>query len=161
MQRRWAGVVAAAAGLVVACAGRPDAAAARAALMAADRAFAEASARRGAEGWTSYFEADARQFHTRGVSIGTDSIRAVMTRAFADTTRRLLWEPVRAVVAASGDLGYTIGRWESRALGKDGTWTAAGTGNYVTIWRRQGDGSWKVSVDIGNADPVAVPPATR
>ena len=30
---------------------------------------------------------------------------------------------------------------------------ADGAGNYVTIWRRQGDGSWKVAVDIGNADP--------
>jgi len=159
MKRRWVGVAVAAAGLVVACGGRPGAAAARAALMAADRAFADATARRGAEGWTSYFEADARQFHARGVSIGTDSIRAVMTRAFADTTERLSWQPVSAVVAASGELGYTIGRWESRALGQDGRWTAAGTGNYVTIWRRQPDGGWKVSVDIGNADAVAAPAA--
>jgi ketosteroid isomerase-like protein len=159
MRRVWVGVLAASAMVLVSCAGRPDGAAVRAALMAADRAFAEATAQRGGEGWASYFEGDARQFETRGVLIGGDAIRAAMTRAFADTTARLLWHPVSAVAAASGELGYTIGRWESRARGKDGAWTADGSGNYVTIWRRQGDGSWKVAVDIGNADPVARPPA--
>jgi len=156
MRRVWAvglGLVLAGA---PACARRPEVEAARAELMAADRAFAEATARRGAEGWTSYFAEDARQFHTRGVSIGTAQIREAMTRAFADTTRRLVWRPVYAELGRSADLGYTIGRWESRALGKDGGWTVEGTGSYVTIWRRRGDGSWKVAVDIGNQD--APPP---
>jgi ketosteroid isomerase-like protein len=155
MRCRWAGVVAAVVVGASGCAPRPDAEALRSALMDADRAFAEATARRGAEGWTSYFAADARQFHARGVSIGTAEIRRVMTGAFADTTRRLLWHPVSAVVARSADLGYTIGRWESRARGADGRWSATGAGNYVTIWRRQRDGSWKVAVDIGNPDAPA------
>ncbi len=151
MRTRWVGAMvlaAAAAG----CGGRADVEAAKAALMAADRAFAEATARRGAAGWTSYFTEDARQFHTRGVSIGKATIRAVMTRAFADTTRRLVWHPLYAEVGRSADLGYTVGRWESRALGADGKWTADGTGNYVTIWRKQADGSWLVAADIGNQD---------
>ncbi len=49
----------------------------------------------------------------------------------------------------------------SEDQGKDGAWTADGSGNYVTIWRRQGNGSWKVAVDIGNADPVAPPSGRR
>jgi ketosteroid isomerase-like protein len=44
----------------------------------------------------------------------------------------------------------------SDLLGRDGRWAADGSGNYVTIWRRQPDGSWKVAVDIGNQD--APPP---
>ena len=81
-----------------------------------------------------------------------------MEPAFADTTRRLVWHPVSAVAAASGELGYTIGRWESRVLGAAGQWTATGSGNYVTVWHQQADGSWKVAVDIGNQD--APPPDT-
>lgn len=156
MRRRWASGLGLLVAVVAGCAPRPDDAAVRAALMAADRAFAEATARTGAGGWTSYFAEGAHQFHTRGVSIGTAEIRRTMERAFADTTRRLVWHPVSAVAAASGELGYTIGRWESRVLGADAKWTAAGAGNYVTIWRRQADGSWKVAVDIGNQD--AAPP---
>lgn len=65
------------------------------------------------------------------------------------------------MAAASGDLGCTIGRWASRALGKDGRWTVQGRGNYVTIWRRERDGSWKVAVDVGNADPAPPPVVGR
>ena len=160
MKRVWTVVGALAASGALGCASRSDPAALRAALMDADRAFAEATARSGAEGWVSYFEEGAQQFHGRGVSVGTAAIRRVMTRAFADTASRLVWHPVSAVAAASGDVGYTIGRWESRALGKDGRWTVDGTGNYVTIWRRQSDGSWKVAVDIGNQD-APPPDSTR
>ncbi len=131
-------------------------AAARSALLAADRAFAAETARRGADGWTSYFTPDARQFHVRGVSVGMREIREAAARAFADTNARLVWHPVYAEVGRSADLGYTVGRWESRSLGADGKWATAGTGNYVTIWRRQPDGSWKAAVDIGNQD---APPA--
>jgi len=89
-------------------------------------------------------------------SSGTEAIRRVMTRAFADPTRRLVWHPVSAVGASSGELGCTIGRWESRAWGKDGRWVADGTGNCVASWRKQPNGSWKVAVDVGNQD--APPP---
>jgi len=153
----WFGVVVMVLAMLEACAPRPDVEALRAAVMDADRAFNDATARRGVEGWVSYFEPGGQQFHARGVSVGTDAIRRRMTPAFADTARQLRWYPVRAVVAASGDVGYTIGRWESRSRGADGRWAGEGTGNYVTIWRLQSDGSWKVAVDIGNQDAAAVP----
>jgi ketosteroid isomerase-like protein len=156
--RGWrAGAVLLAAAWSGACAPRPDPAAARAALMDADRAFAAETARRGADGWAAFFEAGGQQFQQRGVIVGAAAIRAVMARAFADTTRRLQWHPVQAVLAASGDLGYTIGRWDAQVRGAGGAWAPEGTGNYVTIWRRQGDGSWKVAVDIGNEDPPGTP----
>ena len=60
--------------------------------------------------------------------------------------------PTSAEVSASGDLAYTIGRWEVLTTDDSGSENSGGTGNYVTIWRRQADGSWKVAVDIGNND---------
>jgi ketosteroid isomerase-like protein len=160
MRRWWAGTGLALATAAAACA-RPDPEAMRSALMAADRAFAEATAQRGAEGWTSWFAEDARQFHQRGVSIGKAEIRRAMEAALADTTRRLVWHPLYAEVAGSADLGYTVGRWEVRARARDGTWAAAGAGSYVTIWRRQADRGWKVAVDIGNEDRAAEPAGDR
>ena len=151
----WLGVAMAACA-AGACARTGDTAAMRQAVMDADRAFEEATLRRGAEGWVSFFAADGQQFHARGVSSGVAEIRRRMAPAFSDTARQLRWHPVTGVAAASGDLAYTVGRWESRAQGADGQWQATGSGNYVTIWRRQADGSWKVAVDIGNQDP---PPA--
>jgi ketosteroid isomerase-like protein len=53
-------------------------------------------------------------------------------------------------------VGYTIGRWESvtSTAGRD---SVRARGNYVTIWQKQRDGSWKVAVDIGNDDAPTGP----
>lgn len=64
------------------------------------------------------------------------------------------WKPLRADVAASGDLGYTWGVAES-GPGKAGPFKPYGI--YVTIWKRQADGKWKFVYDaatILTADAV-------
>ncbi len=118
-------------------------------LMDADRAFARAVATGRLEAWVSFFADSGTMFRPGGQVVGPAAIREWMGPAFADTTFRLVWDPVRAHVA--GDLGYTIGRWESRRVGADGG-ERRQTGSYVTIWRRQADGAWKIVVDIGNPD---------
>jgi len=61
--------------------------------------------------------------------------------------KTISWKPVNAEVAESGDLGYTWGNW--KLLAKDTTYY----GNYFTAWKKQKDGSWKVTLDGGNATP--------
>jgi uncharacterized protein (TIGR02246 family) len=128
----------------------------RAALRRADEEFAKATAARGAEGWASFFADSGAMFPRKGMVVGRDRIRLFMTPAFSDTTHKLRWRSVSAVAARSGDVGYTIGRWESVAstAGRD---SVQARGNYVTIWQKQRDGSWKVAVDIGNEDAPAGP----
>ncbi|KPJ93465.1 MAG: hypothetical protein AMS18_05700 [Gemmatimonas sp. SG8_17] len=138
---------------VTSCDSAPDLVAAREAIMDADRAFAQATAARGVDGWVSYFADDGVQFRPGGTVSGHAEIRAMMAPAFADTNFSLTWEPVTAEVSLAGDLGYTIGRYESRGLGTDGQETVS-TGSYVSIWRKQPDGSWKVVLDIGNPDQM-------
>jgi periplasmic protein TonB len=59
-------------------------------------------------------------------------------------------------LSKSGDLGYVRGSY-------DASYTAAGThvrehGKYLTVWKKQLDGTWKVAVDMYNPDaPVIVP----
>jgi ketosteroid isomerase-like protein len=77
----------------------------------------------------------------------------------------LLWEPTFADVAAAGDLGYTTGPWISSR--RDAPQADPIFGQYVNIWRRQPDRSWKVEVHAAiahDADAVGpgqlrVPPA--
>jgi ketosteroid isomerase-like protein len=59
----------------------------------------------------------------------------------------LTWEPTFADVAQSGDLGYTTGPWEIRPSGPKDKPTAYG--HFVSVWKRQADGVWKVVVDLG------------
>lgn len=142
--------------LGAACVSSPDLAAARAALMEADRAFARATAERGVEGWVEYFAADGAMTRPGGVIVGPDSIRAFMTPTFADTSFALTWEPERAVMGGAGDLGYTIGRWQTRGRNQQGQ-VMVRAGTYLTVWRKQPDGSWKVEMDIGSPDGPAAP----
>jgi ketosteroid isomerase-like protein len=58
--------------------------------------------------------------------------------------RALAWKPLRAEVAASGDLGYTWGVAES-APAKAGPFRPYGI--YVVVWKRQADGQWKFVYD--------------
>jgi ketosteroid isomerase-like protein len=84
---------------------------------------------------------------------GTDAIRKTFTEMTGTPGFALSWTPTRADVAASGDLGTTIGTYEMSMAG------SSEKGKYVTVWRKQTDGSWKVVDDIFNADAPTQPPA--
>ena len=55
---------------------------------------------------------------------------------------KLEWWPVWAGIAASGDLGFTTGPYAVNGTRR---------GHYVTIWKKQADGSWKWVYDGGPA----------
>lgn len=117
-------------------------------LMAADRAFNGATQARGAEGWVSYFDAQGAMIQAnRGEIRGLDAIREAIA-GLDDPAFTLTWEPVRAQGSDDGTLGYTVGSYESIvALTAD---TTVSRGLYVSVWRRQPDGSLKVVMDLGN-----------
>lgn len=62
----------------------------------------------------------------------------------------LSWYPIFADVSLAGDLGYTTGPWELRAKGKDDPEVAA-YGDFISLWQKQADGTWKVKIDHGVA----------
>ena len=130
----------------------PDVTQTRAALQDADRAFNQATARQRAEGWMQFMAPDGALIRPGGTITGP-AVRDAIIRMFADTAFTLTWEPVQADVGASGDLGYTVGRWEAHFRNEQGA-RVASTGRYLTIWKQQADGAWKVVQDIGVTDPA-------
>ena len=64
----------------------------------------------------------------------------------------LTWTPIKADMAASGDLGYTYGNYIYTAKNKEGK-SVTSYGKYTSIWKKQKDGAWKVVVDMGNSSP--------
>jgi ketosteroid isomerase-like protein len=82
---------------------------------------------------------------------------------------KLSWAPTFADAASSEDIGYTTGPYEFRKA--EMTETPQSWGHYVSIWRKQRDGSWKVEVELGishekfstavaDVKDVATPPAS-
>jgi len=61
----------------------------------------------------------------------------------------LSWDPEWAEISASGELGWTTGPFEFRATSASDTVSDAG--HYVTVWRRDPTGAWKLAVDIGTS----------
>lgn len=70
----------------------------------------------------------------------------------------LAWQPAFAGMAEAGDLGFTTGPWEFKSDIKDEK--PAGYGHFVTMWKKQQDGSWKFVVDLGISHPISGGPLT-
>jgi ketosteroid isomerase-like protein len=70
---------------------------------------------------------------------------------YKDDGQKLIWEPIFATVARAGDLGYTTGPWELKKSAKDEK--PIEFGQFISIWKKQADGSWKVIVDVGIDNP--------
>lgn len=104
--------------------------------------------------FVSYFAPDA-SFHAQGMPVATGSA------AIMDTFMKISgapgfsvqWTATKADVSAAGDVGYTVGTYEASANG------ATEKGKYVTVWKKQSDGTWKVAEDIFNADAAGPPPS--
>jgi len=76
----------------------------------------------------------------------------------ADKKPLLAWQPAFAGMAASGDMGFTTGPWEAKEDIKDEKPQAYG--HFVTVWKKQADGSWKFVVDLGISHPQSGGPQT-
>jgi ketosteroid isomerase-like protein len=119
-------------------------------LLQTDIEFAKASVGKGAaEAFAIYLADDAMQLPAGGNPIsGKKAILEGIGSGYI-----LNWEPKKAEVAQSGDLGWTWGTYELRTKDTDGK-PVVHYGKYVNVWRKQQDGTWKVIVDMGNASPA-------
>lgn len=139
--------------LLSACAPSVNVEQERGALMAADRAASESTT--DPDKFLSYYDAEATLYPpgTPMVS-GAAPIKEFLAKAMSAPGTTLHWTPAKAVVAASGDIGYTTGAY---LMTSEGT---SENGKYVTTWKKI-DGQWKITEDIFNADTgtVAAPSA--
>ena len=120
-----------------------------------DVEFADATAKRGVEGWVSYFAIDGAQLSARAEVVrGHDAVREQMSTFFAHGDRKLTWRPLLVQVSPAGDMGYTFGPYEVLAVGRDGATEVLRKGTYMTVWRREKDGRWKVVADLGSQEPA-------
>lgn len=64
----------------------------------------------------------------------------------------LSWTPEKVEVARSGDLAYSWGKGKVSMKDKKGKVTET-TVKYVSVWKKQADGGWKMAVDTMIPDP--------
>ena len=137
----------------VAHAQAPDLQAAGQQIVKADADFAKSVADRNRERFLS-FVADATTFNggTAAELHGRDAVMTDWEDFFKADGPTLTWVPTKGEVLGAGDLGYTTGRSVFRRKGADGK-IVERRGQYLTVWRKQPDGSWKVVFDTGSTLP--------
>jgi ketosteroid isomerase-like protein len=123
----------------------------RSRVRAADSAFSDLSYRMGvAYAFANTVAPEGVVFGDPQLVIGARAIQDYFEAR--DGHSSLVWQPVFAYVAASRDLGFTIGESTSTGLGASGA-AVQRMGKYLTVWKRQSDGTWKFVVDGGNPGP--------
>ena len=70
---------------------------------------------------------------------------------YQEKGRKLIWQPIFGTIANSDEFGVTTGPWEMQQSAADST--ALGFGQFVSVWKKQRNNSWKVLVDVGVDNP--------
>ncbi|MEO7973658.1 MAG: DUF4440 domain-containing protein [Thermoanaerobaculia bacterium] len=121
-------------------------------ITAADDALQDAIAAKDLDRTVWFYAKNASLFPVaEPIAIGDKAIRDEWAHLFAipgfiNTAKR-----TKVDISRSGDLAYTQGTYATE-LALAGGKTATEHGKWVSIWKKQSDGSWKIVVDISNTD---------
>ena len=88
------------------------------------------------------------------VATGTQAVRAAFAPFFALPGFHCEWEPTRVEVARSGDLAYSTGAYTNGYTDPQGR-AVVHSGSYVTVWRKDAGGQWRVAFDATASGPPA------
>lgn len=122
-----------------------------AAIRAATIEWSKAAQARDVDKAASYYADDAVYFVDKGAIVkGKDSIRLVWKEVLAPTAPAVSFATTFVEVARSGDIAYEYGTVDFTTTDKKGK-TSVEKAKYVTVWKKQPNGTWKAAVDIDNS----------
>ena len=114
--------------------------------------FAKDVLERGGAAFAAWFAED-------GVALGNGAAPLIGKVAIAKSAAwdpkvyQLVWTPTEAMMGPSGDMGYTWGHFEGHSKDANG-FPVTTKGRYMTIWRKESNGEWKVVLDAGANEPA-------
>lgn len=128
-----------------------------AAIRQADSSWSTVAGAKNVDGQVAYYTDDAVVLApNQAMMNGKEAIHKFIGEMFATPGFAIKWQSIKVEAARSGDFGYSIGTYElsmNDAKGKPMT----DHGKYVTVWKKQPDGSWKAAIDMLNSDLPAAP----
>jgi len=127
-------------------------------LLERDAAFDRITPAEGMDGFLSFIADDAAFFPANApIVAGRETVGAAWAEVLTTPGVSLRWQPAQAELARSEELGYTYGHYQLTTTDSEGR-AVTRHGKYVTIWKKQPDGAWRVAVDIGNSSPAPAAP---
>lgn len=120
------------------------------AVVETDRAFAEASVAKGTrDAFLAFLADDSLLFRPQPVPA------KMFTRNRPTPPGKLTWAPMFADAASSSDIAYTTGPFEFRK--GEMTETPASYGHYLSVWRKQKDGQWRMEASLTSSHEKFTP----
>jgi uncharacterized protein (TIGR02246 family) len=118
----------------------------------ADAGWSKASAAKDVEAYVGFLAEDVLVLPPNAPMLtGKESMRKGISEGWATPGFALSWQASKAEASRSGDLAYTVGTYQFTVNNPKGK-PVTDRGKYVTVWKKQPDGKWKVAADIYNSD---------
>jgi uncharacterized protein (TIGR02246 family) len=103
------------------------------------------------EKWVSYYAEDGSLLLPNSPPVtGRENIRAALEARVADPNFSLTFRPTR--IEASEELAYTQGVYAITRTDPRTREAVSDQGKYVTVYKKQADGSWKAVQDMASSD---------
>ena len=89
---------------------------------------------------------------------GSTEIRKAYAQASTDPAFSVSFTSDKIDVSASGDLAYSRGHFSEKYTDPQTSKVMTTSGSFLTVYKKQQDGSWKAEEDFAAADPDATKP---
>jgi len=113
--------------------------------------------------FATYYSDDASVLMPNEMIItGKDNIKAALKPILADPNFALTFHSTRGEASKSGDFVYLIGTYSVTTSSPRDQKPVTDEGKYLTVYKKQADGSWKAVANMMNSDlpaPSEHPPA--
>ena len=107
---------------------------------------------------TSHYAPDAVLMITNlPAAKGSDAIKSEVGTTLKDPHMSLTYSPTVVVLSKDDDMAYVQGVYTMTFTEPRTGSTLIEKGKYLTVYKKQDDGTWKIAEDINNADAPATP----
>lgn len=139
--------------------GAADAGSVKQAIKADETKWNEQFKSKDTEGLVGHYADDA-YFVAPGTKAadGSTAIRQVYANASTDPAFQVQFSSDKIDVASSGDLAYARGKFSEKYTDRKTGKVMSDSGFYLTVYKKQSDGSWKAVEDFAAADPDSTKP---
>jgi uncharacterized protein (TIGR02246 family) len=139
--------------------GASDASAVQSAVKADEKKWNDQFKSKDMEGLLSHYADDAF-FIAPGVNAadGSTAIRKAYAEGLNDKNFDISFASDKIDVAASGDLAYARGHLSEKYTDPKTGQVMTNSGSYLTVYKKQADGSWKAVEDFAAAEPGSEKP---
>ena len=120
-------------------------------LLELETKFADAVAKGGGKAFSTWFAEDAVSLaNGKPPVMGRSAISA--QAQWDPKDYQLTWVAQGAQMGPSNDMGFTWGHYEGTSKDQHGEIVKT-SGRYLTVWKKQPDGAWKVALDASAEEP--------